>query len=152
MEESMATARGARLQIHHVQMVIDSWQQRQSSVNCSGAEWQEKAANLIRALLPVLDFKVARDGLQISPGQIRDALSLANLVKLNLEAEQSLVPAALIAPIRAYLQNGLPGFERSQSHNADFWNREAREHHEYLTALLSDALSQLEKHANWSEP
>ncbi|OFS61680.1 hypothetical protein HMPREF3069_05165 [Achromobacter xylosoxidans] len=151
MEKSTTAAHGAALRIQQIRMVIDSWQQRQSDVNCSGVEWREKAANLIRALLPVLEFKVARDGLQISPGQIRDALSLANLAKLNLEGEQGLVPVALVAPIKAYLQNGLPRFEQSQSHNADILDREALEHHGYLTALLSDALSQLENHHYWRE-
>jgi len=75
-----------------------------------GAQWQQKALNMIDALLRTLCYKRAKGELEISIGVIRHYLALQNLVQFYIEGQQGLIPELAYLPIKAYFETGLPGF------------------------------------------
>jgi intracellular multiplication protein IcmO len=109
----------------------------------NGAEWRDKAINMIDALLRILAFKRAKGELEISVQVIRDSLSLQNLVKFYLEGQKGLLPELAYLPIKAYFETGLPGFVPSLAHDPTQWDKEVYNQHGYLTGQFTRVLSLL---------
>lgn len=109
----------------------------------NGAEWRDKAINMIDALLRILAFKRAQGELEISVQVIRDSLALPNLVKFYLEGQQGLLPELAYLPIKSYLENGLPGFVPGLAHDPTQWDKEVYNQHGYLTGQFTRVLSLL---------
>ncbi|ANY18514.1 hypothetical protein [Bordetella pseudohinzii] len=109
----------------------------------NGAEWRDKAINMIDAVLRILAFKRAQGELEISVQVIRDALALPNLVKFYLEGQQGLLPELAYLPIKAYFETGLPGFVPALAHDPTQWNEEVYNQHGYLTGQFTRVLSLL---------
>ena len=109
----------------------------------SGAEWRDKAINMIDAVLRILAFKRAKGELEISVQVIRDSLTLQNLVGFYLEGQQGLLPELAYLPIKAYFETGLPGFVPSLASDPTQWDIEVYNHHGYLTGQFTRVLSLL---------
>lgn len=109
----------------------------------NGAEWRDKAINMIDALLRILAFKRVQGELEISVQVIRDSLALQNLVKFYLEGQQGLLPELAYLPIKAYFETGLPGFVPSLAHDPTQWDKEVYNQHGYLTGQFVRVLSLL---------
>ncbi|MRU27437.1 hypothetical protein FGG01_00480, partial [Xylella fastidiosa subsp. multiplex] len=74
-----------------------------------GAHWQQKAMNMIDALLRTLCYKRAKGEFDISIGVIRHYLALQNLVQFYIEGSDGKIPQLAFLPIKAYFETGLPG-------------------------------------------
>jgi len=109
----------------------------------NGADWRDKAINMIDALLRILAFKRAKGELEISVQVIRDSLSLQNLVKFYIEGQKGLLPELAYLPIKAYFETGLPGFIPSLAHDPTQWDKEVYNQHGYLTGQFTRVLSLL---------
>ena len=108
-----------------------------------GAQWQQKALNMIDALLRTLCYKRANGELDISIAIIRHYLALQNLVKLYLKGKKGEIPELAFLPIKAYFETGLPGFNPAQAEDPKQWAPEVFNQHGYLTGQFSRTLSMM---------
>ncbi|MCC7005941.1 MAG: hypothetical protein IT497_04780 [Ottowia sp.] len=108
-----------------------------------GAQWQQKALNMIDALLRTLCYKRAKGELDISISVIRHYLSLQNLVQLYIEGLEGKLPELAFLPIKAYFETGLPGFNPGLAHDPTQWDAEVFNQHGYLTGQFARTLSMM---------
>lgn len=108
-----------------------------------GAQWQEKALNMIDALLRTLCYKRAKGEIDISIGVIRHHLALQNLVQLYIEGRDGKIPELAFLPIKAYFETGLPGFNPALAHDPSKWDPEVFNQHGYLTGQFARTLSMM---------
>ena len=108
-----------------------------------GAQWQQKALNMIDALLRTLCYKRAKGELEISIGVIRHYLALQNLVQFYIEGQQGLIPELAYLPIKAYFETGLPGFNPQLAGDPSKWDAEVFNQHGYLTGQFARTLSMM---------
>lgn len=108
-----------------------------------GAQWQQKALNMIDALLRILCYKRAKGELEISIGVIRHYLALQNLVQFYIEGQQGHIPELAYLPIKAYFETGLPGFNPQHANDPSKWDAETYNQHGYLTGQFSRTLSMM---------
>ncbi|HGW4499633.1 hypothetical protein ACQKD8_18275 [Pseudomonas sp. NPDC077405] len=108
-----------------------------------GAQWQEKALNMIDALFRALSYKRAKGELDISIGIIRHYLALQNLVQLYIEGKNGSLPELAYLPIKSYFETGLPGFNPALAHEPDKWDPEVFNQHGYLTGQFARILSMM---------
>ncbi|EPR86852.1 hypothetical protein L292_2086 [Acinetobacter junii CIP 107470 = MTCC 11364] len=108
-----------------------------------GAQWQQKALNMIDALLRTLCYKRARGEIDISIGVIRHYLALQNLVQLYIEGRDGKIPELAFLPIKAYFETGLPGFNPDLAHDPSKWDPEVFNQHGYLTGQFSRTLGMM---------
>jgi len=108
-----------------------------------GQKWQQRALNMIDAVLRTLCYKRARGELDISVGTIRHYLALPNLVQLYLEGREGKIPELAFLPIKAYFETGLPGFNPALAHDPALWEPEVYNQHGYLTGEFARTLSML---------
>jgi len=108
-----------------------------------GQKWQQRALNMIDALLRTLCYKRAKGELEISVGIIRHYLALPNLVQLYIEGREGKIPELAFLPIKAYFETGLPGFIPGLAHDPSQWDPEVYNQHGYLTGEFARTLSML---------
>jgi intracellular multiplication protein IcmO len=108
-----------------------------------GAQWQQKALNMMDALLRTLCYKRARGELALSISVIRHYLALQNLVQLYIEGREGKLPEAAFLPIKAYFETGLPGFNPDLAYEPARWDAEVLNQHGYLTGQFSRTLSMM---------
>lgn len=108
-----------------------------------GAQWQQKAVNMMDALIRTLCYERAAGNITLSIGVIREHLALPNLVKLYLKGKKGEIPEFAFLPIKAYLETGLPGFRPEQAHQPDKWDQTVWDQHGYLTGQYARTLSML---------
>lgn len=111
--------------------------------NGDGAQWQQKALNMIDALLRTLCYKRAKGELEISIGVIRHYLALQNLVQFYIEGRKGLIPELAYLPIKAYFETGLPGFNPQLADDPSKWDAEVFNQHGYLTGQFARTLSMM---------
>ncbi|KNH05918.1 IcmO (DotL) protein [Candidatus Burkholderia brachyanthoides] len=108
-----------------------------------GAQWQQKALNMIDALLRTLAYLRAKGELDISIGVIRHYLALQNLVQFYIAGREGKIPELAFLPIKAYFETGLPGFNPAQAHDPTQWDPEVFNQHGYLTGQFARPLSMM---------
>ncbi|WP_206956319.1 type IV secretory system conjugative DNA transfer family protein [Trinickia acidisoli] len=108
-----------------------------------GAQWQQKAVNMMDALIRTLCYERAVGNLTLSIGVIREYLALPNLVKLYLKGKRGEIPEFAFLPIKAYLETGLPGFRSEYAEKPDKWDQTVWDQHGYLTGQYARTLSML---------
>ena len=108
-----------------------------------GQKWQQRALNMIDALLRTLCYKRAKGELDISIDTIRHYLSLQNLVQFYIEGREGKIPELAFLPIKTYFETGLPGFNPGQAHDPAQWDPEVFNQHGYLTGEFSRVLSMM---------
>lgn len=108
-----------------------------------GAQWQQKAINMIDALLRTLCYKRAKGELDISIGIIRHFLALQNLVEFYKEGKEGKIPELAFLPIKAYFETGLPGFNPNLASQPEQWAPEVFNQHGYLTGQFARTLSMM---------
>ncbi|QBY56046.1 hypothetical protein [Cupriavidus oxalaticus] len=108
-----------------------------------GAQWQQKAVNMMDAVLRTLCYERAVGNLTLSIGVIREYLALPNLVKLYLKGKKGEIPEYAFLPIKAYLETGLPGFRPDLADKPDKWDQGVYDQHGYLTGQYARTLSML---------
>ncbi|PMS14632.1 hypothetical protein C0Z18_30770 [Trinickia dabaoshanensis] len=108
-----------------------------------GAQWQQKAVNMMDALIRTLCYERAVGNLTLSIGVIREYLALPNLVKLYLKGKRGEIPEFAFLPIKAYLETGLPGFRPEYAEKPDRWDQTVWDQHGYLTGQYARTLSML---------
>lgn len=108
-----------------------------------GQKWQQRALNMIDAVLRTLSYKRARGEVELSVGLIRHYLALPNLVELYLEGRAGKIPELAFLPIKAYFETGLPGFNAALAHDPTQWDPEVYNQHGYLTGEFARTLSML---------
>lgn len=108
-----------------------------------GGPWQQKALNMIDALLRTLAYKRANGEIDISIGVIRHYLALPNLVQFYIEGREGKIPELAFLPIKAYFETGLPGFNPSLAHDPAQWDSEVFNQHGYLTGQFARTLSMM---------
>ncbi|MEX3917871.1 hypothetical protein AB4Y43_16765 [Paraburkholderia sp. BR10872] len=108
-----------------------------------GAQWQQKAVNMMDALIRTLCYERAVGNVTLSIGVIREYLSLKNLVKLYLKGKKGELPEFAFLPIKAYLETGLPGFNPDLADKPDKWDQGVYDQHGYLTGQYARTLSML---------
>lgn len=108
-----------------------------------GAQWQQKALNMIDAVLRTLCYKRAKGEIDISIGVIRHYLALQNLVKLYIEGQEGKIPELAYLPIKAYFETGLPGFNPQLVNDPTKWDPEVFNQHGYLTGQFSRTLGMM---------
>ncbi|CAH2783902.1 MAG: hypothetical protein PPHEESC_1797 [uncultured Paraburkholderia sp.] len=108
-----------------------------------GAQWQQKALNMIDALLRTLCYKRAKGELDISIGVIRHYLALQNLVQFYIEGREGKIPELAFLQIKAHFETGLPGFNPAQAHDPTQWDPEVFNQHGYLTGQFARTLSMM---------
>ncbi|UUZ48486.1 hypothetical protein LP420_38050 [Massilia sp. B-10] len=108
-----------------------------------GQKWQQRALNMIDAVLRTLSYKRARGEVELSVGLIRHYLALPNLVELYLEGRAGKIPELAFLPIKAYFETGLPGFNAALAHDPTLWDPEVYNQHGYLTGEFARTLSML---------
>lgn len=108
-----------------------------------GAQWQQKAVNMMDALIRTLCYERAVGNITLSIGVIREYLALPNLVKLYLKGKKGEIPEFAFLPIKAYLETGLPGFKPDQADKPDKWDQTVWDQHGYLTGQYARTLSML---------
>lgn len=108
-----------------------------------GAQWQQKAVNMMDALIRTLCYERAAGNITLSIGVIREHLALPNLVKLYLKGKKGEIPEFAFLPIKAYLETGLPGFRPEHAHQPDKWDQTVWDQHGYLTGQYARTLSML---------
>lgn len=107
------------------------------------AAWQEKAINLLDAILRSLCYKRAKGELDISIKEIRHHLALHNLVQLYLEGRDGKLPELAYLPIKAYFETGLAGFNPALAHDPNQWDPEVYNQHGFLTSQFARILSMI---------
>lgn len=108
-----------------------------------GAQWQQKAVNMMDAVLRTLCYERAVGNITLSIGVIREYLALPNLVKLYLKGKKGEIPEYAFLPIKAYLETGLPGFRADLAEKPDKWDQGVYDQHGYLTGQYARTLSML---------
>ncbi|RKP47543.1 type IV secretory system conjugative DNA transfer family protein [Trinickia fusca] len=108
-----------------------------------GAQWQQKAVNMMDALIRTLCYERAVGNITLSIGVIREYLSLPNLVKLYLKGKRGEIPEFAFLPIKAYLETGLPGFRPEYAEKPEKWDQTVWDQHGYLTGQYARTLSML---------
>jgi intracellular multiplication protein IcmO len=108
-----------------------------------GQKWQQRALNMIDAVLRTLCYKRAIGELDISVGTLRHYLALPNLVQLYLEGRDGRIPELAYLPIKSYFETGLPGFNPALAHDPALWDPEVFNQHGYLTGEFARVLSML---------
>jgi intracellular multiplication protein IcmO len=108
-----------------------------------GAQWQQKAVNMMDALIRTLCYERAVGNITLSIGVIREYLALPNLVKLYLKGKKGEIPEFAFLPIKAYLETGLPGFNPLFADKSDKWDQTVWDQHGYLTGQYARTLSML---------
>jgi len=108
-----------------------------------GAQWQQKAVNMMDALIRTLCYERAVGNVTLSIGVIREYLALPNLVKLYLKGMQGKIPEFAFLPIKAYLETGLPGFRSELANTPEKWDQTVWDQHGYLTGQYARTLSML---------
>lgn len=108
-----------------------------------GAQWQQKAVNMMDAVLRTLCYERAVGNITLSIGVIREYLALPNLVKLYLKGKKGEIPEYAFMPIKAYLETGLPGFRSEMAEKPDKWDQGVYDQHGYLTGQYARTLSML---------
>lgn len=108
-----------------------------------GAQWQQKALNMIDALLRTLCYMRAKGELDISIGVIRHHLALQNLVQFYIDGREGKIPELAYLPIKAYFETGLPGFNPAMAHDPTQWDPEVFNQHGYLTGQFARTLSMM---------
>lgn len=108
-----------------------------------GASWQQKALNMVDALLRTLCYKRARGELDLSIGVIRHYLALNNLVQFYIEGRQGKLPETAFLPLKAYFETGLPGFNPALAEDPSQWDPEVFNQHGFLTGQLARTLSMM---------
>jgi intracellular multiplication protein IcmO len=114
-----------------------------SRASGDGAQWQQKALNMMDAVLRTLCYKRARGELELSIGVIRHYLALHNLVQLYIEGREGKLPEAAFLPLKAYFETGLPGFNPDLAHKPSKWDAEVFNQHGYLTGQFARTLSMM---------
>jgi len=107
------------------------------------AGWQQKALNMIDAVLRTLCYKRARGEVDLSIGVIRHYLALHNLVQFYVEGREGKLPEMAFLPLKAYFETGLPGFNPDLAHDPSQWDPEVFNQHGYLTGQLARTLSMM---------
>lgn len=108
-----------------------------------GAQWQQKAVNMMDALIRTLCYERAVGNITLSIAVIREHLALPNLVKLYLKGKRGEIPEFAFLPIKAYLETGLPGFRAELAEKPDKWDQTVFDQHGYLTGQYARTLSML---------
>ncbi|OWJ89633.1 hypothetical protein B6S59_30100 [Pseudomonas sp. A46] len=108
-----------------------------------GAQWQQKALNMIDAEIRTLCYKRAKGEGDISIGVIRHFMALQNLVKFYIEGMEGRIPELAFLPIKAYFETGLPGFNPGLAHDPTQWDPEVFNQHGYLTGQFSRTLGMM---------
>ena len=108
-----------------------------------GAQWQQKAVNMMDALIRTLCYERAAGNITLSIAVIREHLALPNLVKLYLKGKKGEIPEFAFLPIKAYLETGLPGFRPEHAQQPDKWDQTVWDQHGYLTGQYARTLSML---------
>jgi intracellular multiplication protein IcmO len=108
-----------------------------------GAQWQQKALNMIDAVLRTLCYKRARGEIDLSIGVIRHYLALHNLVQFYIEGREGKLPEMAFLPLKAYFETGLPGFNPDLAHDPSQWDAEVFNQHGYLTGQLARTLAMM---------
>jgi len=108
-----------------------------------GAQWQQKAVNMMDALIRTLCYERAVGNITLSIGVIREYLALPNLVKLYLKGKKGEIPEFAFLPIKAYLETGLPGFRAELAEKPEKWDQTVYDQHGYLTGQYARTLSML---------
>ena len=108
-----------------------------------GAQWQQKAVNMMDALIRTLCYERAVGNITLSIGVIREYLALPNLVKLYIKGKKGEIPEYAFLPIKAYLETGLPGFRAELAEKPDKWDQGVFDQHGYLTGQYARTLSML---------
>lgn len=108
-----------------------------------GAQWQQKAVNMMDALIRTLCYERAVGNITLSIGVIREYLALPNLVKLYLKGKKGEIPQFAYLPIKAYLETGLPGFKPDMADKPEKWDQTVWDQHGYLTGQYARTLSML---------
>ncbi|MBA6105254.1 TraM recognition domain-containing protein [Pseudomonas monteilii] len=108
-----------------------------------GAQWQQKALNMIDAEIRTLCYKRAKGELDISIGVIRNYMALQNLVKFYIEGLEGKLPELAFLPIKAYFETGLPGFNPSLANDPSQWDPEVFNQHGYLTGQFARTLGMM---------
>jgi len=108
-----------------------------------GAQWQQKALNMIDAEIRTLCYKRAKGEGDISIGVIRHYMALQNLVKFYIEGMEGKIPELAFLPIKAYFETGLPGFNPGLAHDPTQWDPEVFNQHGYLTGQFSRTLGMM---------
>lgn len=106
-------------------------------------KWQQKALNMIDALLRTLCYKRAKGELDTSMDTIRHYLALQNLVEFYIEGREGKIPELAFLPIKAYFETGLPGFNPNLAHDPSQWDPEVYNQHGYLTGEFARTLSMM---------
>jgi len=107
------------------------------------AQWQEKALNMIDALLRILCYKRARGEIDTSIGVIRHYLAIQNMVEFYLAGKRGEIPELAYLPIKTYFETGLPGFNPALADDPSKWDPEVYNQHGYLTSQFSRTLAML---------
>lgn len=113
------------------------------AVGSDGVQWQQKAVNMMDALIRTLCYERAVGNLTLSIGVIREYLALPNLVKLYLKGKRGEIPEFAFLPIKAYLETGLPGFRAELADKPEKWDQTVWDQHGYLTGQYARTLSML---------
>ncbi|WP_447840889.1 type IV secretory system conjugative DNA transfer family protein [Enterobacter bugandensis] len=108
----------------------------------NGAQWQEKAVNLVDAIIRCLRYKHLRGDLTSGIHAIQKYLGLEDLLDLYKEGEAGLLPYAAYSPIANYLKTGL-SFDFSLIDEPQKWNSEVRTQHGYLTSQFQRTLQMM---------
>ncbi|GIK74505.1 MAG: phosphoesterase [Chloroflexota bacterium] len=109
-----------------------------------GKQWQEKAINMMDAVIRALCFLRARGEIELSIGAIREYLALPKLIELYLRGErQKDLPEVAYAPIKSYLETALPGFSADKARKGKEQDQEVLNQHGYLTGQYARTLSML---------
>jgi intracellular multiplication protein IcmO len=107
------------------------------------AQWQNKALNMIDAVIRVLCYKRAMGEMSTSIPTIRHYLALDNLVQFYIEGRDGKLPELAYLPIKAYFETALPGFVPGLASQPELWSQEVRNQHGYLTGQFARILSMM---------
>ncbi|EDC6416210.1 hypothetical protein GAW62_20455 [Salmonella enterica subsp. enterica] len=110
--------------------------------NGDGAQWQEKAVNLVDAIIRCLRYKHLRGDLTSGIEMIQKYLGLEELLELYKEGKKGLLPYAAFSPIENYLKSGL-SFDFNLIDEPQKWTPEVRTQHGYLTSQFQRTLSMM---------
>lgn len=111
-------------------------------VDGGGSQWQEKAINLVDAIIRCLRYKHIRGDLTSGISTIRKYMALEELVQLHKEGEAGLLPGAAYSPITLYLRNGI-SFNFGLIDQPEKWDQEMRTQHGYLTSQFERTLAMM---------
>lgn len=111
-------------------------------VSGEGSQWQEKAVNLVDAIIRCLRYKHLRGDLVSGIEAIQKYLALEALIQLYKEGSEGLLPYAAYSPIENYLRSGL-SFDFNLIDEPLKWTPEVRTQHGYLTSQFARTLSMM---------